>query len=230
MPWRQLIAACIVSTRCSCVCPYDSTRHVDSAQLAASGGLGPVPRKLFCDISPDTRRRVRRACPRFRHALRQQRMACSWLCRRGGAAAHATPAQIRMMPWRQLIAACIVSTRCSCVCLYDATRHVDSAQLAASGGLGPVPRKLFCDISPDTRRRVRRACLRFPHALRQQRMTCSCVCPYDAMRRVDSTQLAACGGLGPVPRKLFCHISPHARRRVDRACPRFPVQHPLHTP
>ena len=152
------------------------------------------------------------------------------LRRGGGASSTRTPARMRMMPWRQLIAGCIVSTRCSCVCPYDATRHVDSAQLAASGGLGPVPRKLFCDISPDTRRRVRRACLRFPHALRQQRMACSCVCPYDATRRVDSTQLAACGGLGPVPRKLFCHISPHARRRVDRACPRFPIQHSLHTP
>ena len=47
------------------------------------------------------------------------------------------------MPWRQLIAACIVSACYSCVCLYDATRHVDNAPLAASGGLGPVPQKLF---------------------------------------------------------------------------------------
>ena len=136
------------------------------------------------------------------------------LRRGGGASSTRTPARMRMMPWRQLIAGCIVSTRCSCVCPYDATRHVDSAQLAASGGLGPVPRKLFCDISPDTRRRVRRACPRFRHALRQQRMACSCVCPYDATRHVDSTQLASSGGLEPVPQVLV-----HAAGKAAKTYP-----------
>ena len=43
-----LCAACVYSacTACSYVCPYDATRHVDSTQLASSGGLEPVPQVL----------------------------------------------------------------------------------------------------------------------------------------------------------------------------------------
>ena len=126
------------------------------------------------------------------------------LRRGGGASSTRTPARMRMMPWRQLIAGCIVSTRCSCVCPYDATRPVDGTQLAASGGLGPVPRKLFCDIGPHARRRVAWPCPRFPlHRAHSACMACSYACPYDATRRVDNAQLAASCGLGPVPQMLM---------------------------
>ena len=137
------------------------------------------------------------------------------LRRGGGASSTRTPARMRMMPWRQLIAGCIVSTRCSCVCPYDATRPVDGTQLAASGGLGPVPRKLFCDIGPHARRRVAWPCPRFPlHRAHSACMACSYACPYDATRRVDNAQLAASGGLGPVPQMLM-----HAAGRT------YPVAH-----
>ena len=164
MPWRQLIAGCIVSTRCSCVCPYDATRPVDGTQLAASGGLGPVPRKLFCDIGPHARRRVAWPCPRF--------------------------------PLHRAHSACMA---CSYACPYDATRRVDNAQLAASGGLGPVPQMLMhaAGRTYPVESSWGSGSARFSCIVSA---CCSCVCPYDDTRHVDGTQLAASGGLGPIPR------------------------------
>ena len=164
MPWRQLIAGCIVSTRCSCVCPYDATRPVDGTQLAASGGLGPVPRKLFCDIGPHARRRVAWPCPSF--------------------------------PLHRAHSACMA---CSYACPYDATRRVDNAQLAASGGLGPVPQMLMhaAGRTYPVESSWGSSSARFSCIVSA---CCSCVCPYDDTRHVDGTQLAASGGLGPIPR------------------------------
>ena len=177
LSWRgsNALFSCLVGTCCSCTCPYAAAHHVDGTQLAASGGLGPVPQMYPRDANAS---RPEACCPgtsALSFAPHTQRMhGCSRLCRRGGSAANAAPAQIRVMPWRQLVAGCIVDTCYSCVCPYDATRHVDSTQLAASDGLGTVPRILSCDVSLPTRRRhsVSRACPRFP------------------MSRVDSARLA----------------------------------------
>jgi hypothetical protein len=213
MPWRQLIAGCIVSTRCSCVCPYDATRPVDGTQLAASGGLGPVPRKLFCDIGPHARRRVAWPCPRFPlHRAHSACMACSYACpydatRRVDNAQLAASGGLGPVPQMLMHAAgrtypvesswgsssarfsCIVSACCSCVCPYDDTRHVDGTQLAASGGLGPHSWLLAVAWGPSCFA-WRDSSARFSCVVST---CCSCVCPYDATRHVDGTQLAASG-------------------------------------
>ena len=110
------------------------------------------------------------------------------------------------LSWRgsNALFSCFVGTRCSYTCPYAATHHVDGTQLAASGGLGPVPQMYPRDASASRPEACCPGTSALSFAPRTQRMHgCSCVCPYDATRRVDSTQLAASGGLEPVPQMLM---------------------------
>ena len=132
-----------------------------------------------------------------------------------GATAQAAPAAPCCLVAAAHAAGCIMSMCCSCVCPCGATRHVDSTQLAADSGLGPVPRMHSWDASPHARRRVARACPRFPlRRVHSACMACSYVCPYDATRHVDSTQLASSGGLEPVPQVLV-----HAAGKAAKTYP-----------